>query len=549
MPGVDSRPFFFRSKTIDVIREIASQEVVTIYAGAGVTIDKSGLTWTALVDHLLRRYIDDADTRQSFISEYGPLFAASAAHQYFRNNAPESGDQEADIRQRIAEVLGVALYQSGGWEFGQLVPSIADALMVWNAPDSHGKRIGEARLATTNYDDYIYIGLREAFAAVDNGTATHPEPGILFPTVADPLLDDQAVTELAPWVVSGYFDKNILPCIHLHGRIPRDGYSAPPSQRRFPVVSEKDYYLTAEPSRHALKSLLTSSNLILVGTSLSDPPLLRALEETKDQCRRAGLRRWALMVSKHPGETARQQIDYQELVTNRLKALGVIPIYVDWYSQLAQFFREISIHRAAFIRTATDKRDDGHFPVNVEYKARLRKWWKAWYRDRSENKRYALQLDHHFDLLNAVTPTIRKVLDPAPEENFKIEIWVRWDPANTRKMRLWTSNQTTWTDEQTMREVDISSDSETLAVDTFRSGRPSSGPSDQRRGYNKWKSYLAMPCWYVDHHAGNTFVSGVVVMASDKTDEDSSLGKYADKQKLRTLYRYLQFFGSYVVET
>ena len=46
-------PYLAHTDTIDQIEEIAGKNALVIYAGSGVSIDKTGLNWSALVSSMM----------------------------------------------------------------------------------------------------------------------------------------------------------------------------------------------------------------------------------------------------------------------------------------------------------------------------------------------------------------------------------------------------------------------------------------------------------------------------------------------------------------
>lgn len=69
-----AEPLFGDSDTYPLIEHIANQRSLVIYASAGVTIDRTGMSWPDVVEKLLREHKDNADG-----PDFGPPVPRSAA--------------------------------------------------------------------------------------------------------------------------------------------------------------------------------------------------------------------------------------------------------------------------------------------------------------------------------------------------------------------------------------------------------------------------------------------------------------------------------------
>ncbi|MEV6242477.1 hypothetical protein [Lentzea sp. NPDC051838] len=80
-----AEPLFGDSDTYPLIEHIANQRSLVIYASAGVTIDRTGMSWLDMVEKLLREHKDNAD---------GPDFGPPRATQcgFLRNETRPLGE-------------------------------------------------------------------------------------------------------------------------------------------------------------------------------------------------------------------------------------------------------------------------------------------------------------------------------------------------------------------------------------------------------------------------------------------------------------------------
>lgn len=90
-----AQPLFHRQSIKNTIVQIAANGHLVVYAGAGVTIDRSSLGWNELVSGLLENYIKPEDQRRELLSKLTGLQGASAAAQMYRD------DHKAEFRDRL----------------------------------------------------------------------------------------------------------------------------------------------------------------------------------------------------------------------------------------------------------------------------------------------------------------------------------------------------------------------------------------------------------------------------------------------------------------
>jgi hypothetical protein len=538
-------PFLERHSTINAVQEICQQRSLTILAGAGVTIDKSGLDWASMVSALLEPHISEESTRSQFIREQGPLFAASAAHELYKAAQDDLPNQDRATRERMVDALKVALYSPGTWQQGRLATNIARFAYTWNSTSLDGVP-RRSCIATTNYDDYLKRELDLVFEARRRNYATSKKPkvGLVRPVIAystreDPLLKAERVKRAEWQRKSTYPARDEIACIHLHGRIPSSFDPTDAAGLRFPVISEMDYYKTALYSERALAQLFSRSGALLVGASLTDPPLIRALEKTITHMETHP--RWALLTLNgglHDAQDREGQVEHRRLVVSRMRALGVTPIFVDHYLQLAQFFEELAV-------CAQMPSPEEYATSNLRYGPRLARWWRRWNMQGGTESRAKRQTRHQAFLLRNALPDVRTALRASNDEVLKVEVWLRWQPKRKRVLRLWASSVGTWADESAMREASLRDFNHALATECFVSGRPTIRYADTQDVTARWGVYLATPVWAVASKSFS-FVAGVVVVASMSSPDRSAINIARNQSNIATCLRTMETIGQIV---
>jgi hypothetical protein len=456
-------PYLAHTDTIDQIEEIAGKNALVIYAGSGVSIDKTGLNWSALVSSMMRNQLRDSQALEYF-ETLNPLEAASVVKQsYIR----EFGDDEVN-RKLVAELRRV-LYP------GQLLrrAQLPDAIVRLVAELDDQKH--DVHVVTTNYDDFLERHL-------DWLETPGPKSGkpILEPLALDfskDLISRKAMED----EVSLYTDcdpaKRKL--LHLHGYVPEDAGT----QATFVTFSEVDYARAYRLSAEVLGKLLRSHSMLIIGSGLSDPPLLSALARTAEDARKKQLTRLAVVplqgLQAGPNNNGRIDEVCRNIV-GRMNHFEVEVTFPDFYSQTAELITEIRI--AA--REMHENR--GYRGTAAEHHQRLIAWWQDWHDRRHQDWARSNERDHR---------TLRTELEELQKtfklrEQLKLEIWIRWKPdQDPRLLKLWASSTGTWLREDTMPVAEISNQSKYVSVESFCQGRPGIHP----RPDDRWRTYLSVP--------------------------------------------------------
>lgn len=553
------RPFFSRTRTklaLDALEQTSLEAGrFLVYGGAGVTIDRSSLNWRGMVDGLLSQYVLDPIARQDIFDESSILEAASLAIEFFRK---DYGDH---YRERIADRLRVMLYMPGDWQAGALASNIASLVAEMG---SHG--IGYV-VATPNYDDYLAEALSEELGGalqiittVERGS----ENGLVTgEAIAASWLDSRAEVQ------SMYDGKNVI--VQLHGLIPRNrgvnnGEVIPP------VIGELDYFGSERYTYKALRALLEGTPALFVGTSLTDRPLLQALADT----RRASPPRYAVVpVGLHHEHERDRQRGLRSAMLERFQHFGVVPVYVDYYFQIAQFVDELarlSRVRGGNVDPATEPEavesaeqsaeplpdqdeivvssmeDAGPLDDVTTYGQRLRQWALDW----SELQEAEPDAELVTSMLTSFALNeVRSILDVSSAEITKLELWVRDDPTTLRGLRLYASSVSRHLQEASARRALFSNESRISAIRAFVAGRPIVASIDNGASPNqRWRTYLSLPIRLND--SGDVYGRlpvGALVLASMREISTSGIVRDHRRSAMREATDTLVWLGETLTDT
>ncbi|HEV2784235.1 MAG TPA: SIR2 family protein [Actinophytocola sp.] len=474
MPG-SGKPYFDRDDTLERIEQIAEKQKVVVYAGSGVSIDKTNLTWSGLVDKLMASRVQNHVVHE-VIKPASPLEAASIVKQMYEdefgaNNA--NGEIIGDLR-RI-------LYPGQLWRQAEFPQAVMKLIAELNdsGVDYH--------VLTTNYDDFLEKQQRLLDAdREDRGRDRLP----LSTTTIDYDVDltdrdafDAQVRRFARCDHDAAAGPRGHRLVHLHGYVPQD----PTVTVGSVTLSEVDYAESYRLSAAVLEALLREHSLLIVGSSLTDPPLLNALARTRNEAADNRLLRLAVMpmqafeLPAEDSDTVAAAV--QKNIGDRMAHFRVKVTFPDFYAQATQFMTET---RIAVAEHRAGRRYKGSA---VQHGRRLRSWWETWSETRSENWGAANQRCH--ERLRDHLKNLQERFE-LTNEPMKLELWIRWEPqTNHRQFKLWAASTGTWWNKDSMRVSDIVSPLNGLppALATFCRGRPEikEPPGD------RWRTHLCVP--------------------------------------------------------
>jgi hypothetical protein len=484
--------FFNEDSVTRAIVGLASAQSLVIYCGAGVTIDRTGLGWSDLIARLFEMRGEAPNGRDPSEEEVRVLSAALpgpalASILMSRMEAHRGGEREA--RTALTLRLQQALYQGSAWQRSALVANIVRLALTFV------QLARPVTIVTSNYDTYLeeeYVAHRRWLEAAD---AVADIPGLVAtaPGRTEPF-------ERTP----PRGNVGSVQILYLHGRVPRDGLAEGDL-----ILSENDYAMYSGPASTALEELLqqTGSAVLILGSSLTDPPLLTALSRTRRRADRDTVAqadsptvdRIAVLPAISTGLTGS---DVYSRLCQHLKArtnyLGVDLLVADFHFQIAQLCQEI-------VTSVGLPQGPDAYPNSpgAQYGRRLAGWWQIW--EKRDAKRGP---DWTYELLREQLSGIRDYLGQQEEahdtaaEPLKIELWVRYRPGRkSRCLALWGSSAGVLRDRSIIRTEDLCWQPSIASVKAFIEGRPQyvglsdltrrAGQVGEMRG--RWRSFLAVP--------------------------------------------------------
>lgn len=528
------REFFHQDATKEALLHLSLSSSLVIYCGAGVTIDRTGYGWGPLIASV---FAPDSGSHRGYPTdtEIGlmqgredPIRLASALMQY-------ALDQEANsdaLKKHLTPLLQNRLYKADVWRNGRLAGNICT--LAASAAVILGRSVD---IITTNYDTH----LEESFGL---GVVRWATKALARLSADSDLTAEDLIPSLKVWVrdegdeperlvlsngpsanSSGSGEVNLH---YLHGRVPRNG-----AADGHLVVSEVDYARSRPKSLQTMAGLFGGDKEVLIlGASLTDPPLIDALALTKANRRPDDLRRYVVMPRSSLGYLDLPADQHERIVAHlsrRCELLGTRLLAPDFRYQTAQICEELTLYR-----TLASSPDDIASLVadsaQMRYGLRLLKWWQDWIVSDIAMKpgsAYNVMLNNFQEIQHHIGQSAAPNLGRnAPEEYFRLELWVRENPARYRRLALWAMSSGMLLDPQARRHAELEIGSHNATVQTFAEGRPqhfdiSDLYEEDRARSSRWKSYFSVPI-YVSVNGGRVSV-GAVTLASSSRKEESVL--------------------------
>jgi len=427
----------------EVVERCAESSGLTVIVGAGASVEAVLPSWTQLIERLLDRAAHNvprlrtAKQRRAWAEETlrkdGYLGAAAVA--------------EALSGGKLQPWLLEALFGAGGP--GSFEPGpIAQQLAALYLEDPDG-----IRLLTTNYDDLLERGLRlwgVPEARVKSYVSSKiPKPG------------DFAVT-------------------HLHGYAGRDRVTEL-------ILSEEHYHGMQRRNSWQEKLMveqLTKRDCLFIGSSLSDTNLIRYLYGAGNT---PGRMRAAVFIRQEDQLEEPLRSSREQAVSARWARCGVQPLFLDHYSDVAQFVYEVRYRRHCEIAGYT------YIPVMDRAEA----WSAVTRRDflgLPSEKRFRRQQARLSDALRELLETAleRAVSLGAKRvrgERLQLVIWLA-DPEG-RQLTGWVHSDRAHRDPGTVQPVEIAADSEWVSVRTYCQG--TTFQRDRSNYASRWRFVRGLP--------------------------------------------------------
>lgn len=511
----DDLGFFDRTSTRELIRRLGTPLDWTIYVGLGGTIDRTGMAWDSLVVNLLSQFEPDNATRRLIVEKHGPVNTSTMIETMIYSEY--STNHLARMRSLIAQ----SLYGNQRFMAGRILRSLA-SFAIANAAAG-----GSVVFVTPNYDMYLHEEL-EKFAA-----RLEVEELLLPLIVADRSTPRKEYMKAV--------ENGKIGCVHIHGYVHEDEAQS----QGEPVLGEFTYHRTARRTQRVLKDMFSNRHLLIMGSSLTDGPLVNALLEGNipDNDTPSGatltptVNRVAIMPLQSNEWRSSDRVELDRLIgwnKTRLAALNVEVAHPDFYGQVGQLFTELG---GAIEASDAPHMSDHHW--HRRYTERLEGWWNDWRSwATAEGCSPSEEFLAHEDLATLLSQ-IRVIIGAPPDEGLKLELWCRWDPRpRSRVLKLWAASNSSWPDLATKHADAIRLGAKYRAVEVFCSGAPrflyadDTGSAEHQK--SRWRTYFGWPIWLDE--AGGQLPVGVMMISSLREADDPLVTQQSSLQA-RNLHR------------
>lgn len=458
-----------RPEVSALIERFGSRGEMTLIVGAGVSMEAGLPSWRALIERLLARVAKDnsrlrsAALRDEWIAQtlHGEDLLAAAA------------TVEALASAGLDEILPEALYGSDGassYEPGPIADEIARLR----------SQLGdELMLLTTNYDELIERALRRhGFRrGAIRSYVQRREPAA-----------------------------GVVPVTHLHGFA---GRGAKP--RRL-VLTEEHYHRMQRGSswqERLVTDRLASSNCLFIGTTLTDPNLIRYLYGYRKQHRRHA----AVFIRQGgAGQVSPEVRAAREHATaKRWERQGVDAIFLDHFADAAQLVHEIGLRR----RVA-----DGYVPVEIRAGAVIAALERVMFESDASIDDFG---ERQVLLSRWLRSAFQRVLDTATagvtisaDERIAVALWLLTDDG--RALTGWAHSDRAHQDPRTVEAIPIAAESEWVAARTVCHGVRHE--LDRDNAVSRWRFVRGLPLVV---EQPTRLPIGCVTLSSTKRGADSIL--------------------------
>lgn len=300
---------------------------LVIYCGAGVTIDRTGVSWNTLVTEVARQTLRSYDERSNtnFDQECAKFFRSEDFSAEQKATVATAGaDQHV-----TAKVIADTLYRRSGYRQGRLLDKITQLAVTLAF---FGKKI---YLVTTNYDTYIEESIHHAVSKFPSTLQCNFRIDTCLLESGDSQADWAQIIRSSSNKGSRVAEITIF---YVHGRIKKDGELSGTL-----VFSESEYEESHNRTVPLLCELFRQGPSVVVGSSLVDTPLVRSLlqlrreqQESSSYKTTAVFNRYAVM----PYLTS-DGSGFSTLQLMRAQELGVRPIFFEYYDQISDLFSNL----------------------------------------------------------------------------------------------------------------------------------------------------------------------------------------------------------------
>ncbi|MEE9124189.1 MAG: SIR2 family protein, partial [candidate division NC10 bacterium] len=469
------REFFRKEHVLEAIRQVAEADDVTLMVGAGSSMESGLDSWAELVSGLLRKVGQehglvghDLDSYCEWtISRDGLAGAAASVKASLAHN---------EFKNALVEGLykGEAEYTPG--ETARAVARLRVTL------GGHRHEI-----ATTNYDHLLSAALGQEVKK--RGLTGQMKP----------------VSHGHPQGSGDLFVR------HLHGEVLPSGWT-----RGTVVLSEAEYHRLQDEGawqEDYFSQRLAHSTCVFIGTSLTDPNLLRYIYRAG-----SGLDHLALFVRQQDADLYKSRSKAaavrERTAQARWETAGVRPIHLDYYSGTAQFLAEVERLRTV---------GDDYEPLTE----RLGTWTKLMRRSVLSNlgnkfSHWQKRLNELLrDMVDGIDEHFGDTVERSPGERIGLALWT-FDAVQDVLVRR-ASSDYLMNEPGDLHRALIGWDSQIVAVQAFCSGSLVTTPTSEESA-TRFNHVVGFPLYLNNDEHGRLPV-GAMTLASTKSADASLLGR------------------------
>jgi NAD-dependent SIR2 family protein deacetylase len=457
-----------RPEVAALIERFGAGGEMTLIVGAGVSMEAGLPSWRTLVERLLARVAAGDPTLHSAalerewieqILDGEDLLAAAATVE-----ALASADLDEILPEALYGAAGAGSYEPGpiAAEIARLRVSLGDELM----------------LLTTNYDDLVERALRQQFPSGSiRSYVRRREPG-----------------------------PGVVPVIHLHGFA---GRNRPPRQL---VLTEEHYHRMQRGSswqERLVTKRLAGSNCLFIGTTLTDPNLIRYLYGYRKQ-----QHRHAAVFIRQGGTTHASpevRAAREHATAKRWERQGVDAVFLDHFADAAQLIHEIGLRRRAAER---------YVPLQTRASATISSLEHVMFEFGSPAEAFGTR---QVLLSRWLRSAFRQVLATATaemtipaDERIAVALWLLSEDG--RALTGWVHSDRAHQDPDTLEAIPISAESEWVAARTVCHGVRYE--LDRDNAVSRWRFVRGLPLVL---EAPTRLPIGCVTVSSTKRRDESVL--------------------------
>lgn len=589
-----------RSDTEDSLRKlygsVADSNHIVIYCGSGVIKNEiGGVSRDRLVTLVAQK------TMLGFAEQYGFEGVSAACTNFFtsKDHAPEFkatiaasyAKKEDDI---VVNSIGKTLYHNS-WSAGRLLSELAKFVVKLSIDFKKSVSI-----VTSNYDTYIEDSIINELYAQKTPTKDF---GVDLRLVGYAYEEGD---EGDPCYDYAFARNEKLPKIevhHLHGRICSKNYSYALGDLVFNedekeededtdlrksdkfirngklVFSEKDYEESHDRSLKVLTKLFSQGTTIIVGSSLTDTPLVRSILKIKSESEEQHGKNDGKAVSSGCAIYAFMKCGadgYEKFQLERAEVLGIEPLFYEFHDEIPEVFSNLTA-------LLVHGNKDGSYSEVLPCDRALKEWVELTNRQKQSRE----LVEDGYEMSAKIARNVIVKDYARKNELVKIECWfldLEGDVSKKKKvLRVWTNSvgPTFATDLRRTEDVSSLNAEKVASVQAFCEGAPKIIPIDQLKlglvklkddkniSATRWKTFMSVPIVIPFKEYGVDVTVGVVTLASTykysdfenrnffnskealavlKASEDESfMSIYDDIEERVTICNYLKALGIYLV--